>query len=55
MFMFSDAPCLSPAAVGGAYDFTRAAAANLREKEDWVNNGIGGLFAGATMGLTSTD
>ncbi|KAK4237579.1 hypothetical protein C8A03DRAFT_15907 [Achaetomium macrosporum] len=39
------------AAAGGVYEFTRLASANLREKEDFWNEGIGGFFAGATVGL----
>ncbi|KAK4154311.1 hypothetical protein C8A00DRAFT_32911 [Chaetomidium leptoderma] len=39
------------AAVGGAFEFTRLASANLREKEDYVNDGIGGFVAGAVLGL----
>ncbi|KAL2262234.1 hypothetical protein VTK26DRAFT_2070 [Humicola hyalothermophila] len=41
------------AAVGGVFAFTRDAAANLREEDDYVNHGIGGFFAGATLGLTT--
>ncbi|KAK4098715.1 hypothetical protein N658DRAFT_431360 [Parathielavia hyrcaniae] len=37
--------------VGGVYDFTRVASANLREKDDHWNHGIGGLVAGAVLGL----
>ncbi|KAK4124462.1 hypothetical protein N657DRAFT_571939 [Parathielavia appendiculata] len=37
--------------VGGAYEFTRVASANLREKEDYWNHGIGGFVAGAVIGL----
>ncbi|KAK4192294.1 Tim17/Tim22/Tim23/Pmp24 family-domain-containing protein [Podospora australis] len=39
------------AAVGTAYEFTRVAAANLREKEDHYNNAIGGFVGGAVLGL----
>jgi hypothetical protein len=39
------------AAVGGAYGFTKDAAANLREKDDSYNTAIGGMVAGAVMGL----
>ncbi|KAL2019947.1 hypothetical protein VTK56DRAFT_9039 [Thermocarpiscus australiensis] len=38
-------------AAGGVYEFTRVASANLREKDDYYNNGIGGFFAGAVIGL----
>ncbi|GAB1317508.1 NADH-ubiquinone oxidoreductase 21.3 kDa subunit [Madurella fahalii] len=39
------------AAVGGVYEFTRAASANLREKEDHYNEAISGFLAGAVMGI----
>ncbi|KAL8713863.1 MAG: hypothetical protein Q9220_002008 [cf. Caloplaca sp. 1 TL-2023] len=39
------------AAVGGVYEFTRIAAANLREKDDSWNPAIGGFFGGGVMGL----
>ncbi|KAL1875336.1 hypothetical protein VTK73DRAFT_10120 [Phialemonium thermophilum] len=39
------------AAVGGVYDFSRIAAANLREKDDHYNSAIGGFLAGAILGL----
>lgn len=41
----------SIAAMGGAYEFTRNASANLREKDDSLNPALGGLLAGAIMGL----
>ena len=41
----------SPAAVGGAFEFTRVASANLREKEDYWNDAVGGFVAGAILGL----
>ena len=37
--------------VGAAYSFTRAASANLREKDDHWNATIGGFFGGAVGGL----
>ncbi|TVY49210.1 NADH-ubiquinone oxidoreductase 21.3 kDa subunit [Lachnellula occidentalis] len=37
--------------MGGAYEFTKNAAANLREKDDSWNPALGGLLAGAVMGL----
>jgi len=37
--------------MGGAFEFTRNASANLREKDDSLNPAIGGLLAGAVMGL----
>ncbi|KAK4032987.1 hypothetical protein C8A01DRAFT_20013 [Parachaetomium inaequale] len=39
------------AAAGGAFEFTRCASANLREKDDYWNHAIGGFVAGATVGL----
>ena len=41
----------STASVGAAYSFTRAASANLREKDDHWNATIGGFFGGAVGGL----
>ncbi|KAK4131051.1 hypothetical protein BT67DRAFT_445035 [Trichocladium antarcticum] len=38
-------------AVGGVYEFTRIAAANIRERDDYINNGLGGLLGGAVLGL----
>lgn len=40
--------------VGGAFEFTRAAAANLREKNDPYNTAIGGFAAGSLMGVRGT-
>ena len=39
------------AAMGGAYMFTKDAAANLRKKDDSYNSAIGGAFAGSMLGL----
>ncbi|MCJ1274104.1 hypothetical protein MMC21_001899 [Puttea exsequens] len=39
------------AAAGGAYSFSKAAAANLREKDDSYNPAIGGFFGGAILGM----
>lgn len=39
------------AAIGGTFEFTRIAAANLREKEDAYNQAIGGFFAGGIVGF----
>ncbi|TPX18170.1 uncharacterized protein E0L32_002679 [Thyridium curvatum] len=39
------------AAVGGVFEFSRHAAANLREKDDHYNSGIGGFLAGSILGL----
>ncbi|KAK5050338.1 hypothetical protein LTR84_003619 [Exophiala bonariae] len=38
------------AAAGGAYQFATSVSANLRQKDDFVNNTIGGAIAGALMG-----
>ena len=37
--------------MGGAYEFSKNASANLREKDDAYNPAIGGFFAGTMMGL----
>lgn len=42
------------AAMGGTYAFVSTAAANLRQKNDAYNPGLGGFFAGALVGLRST-
>lgn len=39
------------AAMGGTYEFTRFASANLREKDDSINTAIGGFLAGSVLGL----
>ena len=39
------------AAMGGAFEFSRLAAANLREKDDSWNPAIGGFFGGAVAGM----
>ncbi|EPS45423.1 hypothetical protein H072_566 [Dactylellina haptotyla CBS 200.50] len=41
------------AAMGGTYAFIKDASANLREKEDPWNAGLGGFFAGAMLGVPS--
>ncbi|ROW02451.1 hypothetical protein VMCG_06122 [Cytospora schulzeri] len=38
-------------AVGGVFEFVRNASANLREKKDHYNAGIGGFFAGSILGM----
>ncbi|KAI1007568.1 hypothetical protein K3495_g658 [Podosphaera aphanis] len=38
-------------AVGGSYQFVKAVSANLRERKDFWNATIGGLFAGSLVGL----
>lgn len=42
---------VNTAAMGGAFEFTRNAAANLREKDDSWNPAIGGFFGGAVAGM----
>jgi hypothetical protein len=39
------------AGVGGVYEFTRLASANLRERDDSLNTAIGGFLAGTILGL----
>lgn len=39
------------AAMGGAFEFSQLAAANLREKDDSWNPAIGGFFGGAVAGM----
>lgn len=39
------------AAMGGTYAFVSTASANLRQKNDPYNPGLGGFFAGALVGL----
>ena len=36
--------------MGGAYEFTKAASANLRKKDDSWNPAIGGFIGGAILG-----
>ncbi|RDW67942.1 putative NADH2 dehydrogenase (ubiquinone) 21.3K chain [Coleophoma cylindrospora] len=38
-------------AMGATYEFSRNAAANLRQKDDSLNTGIGGFLAGSVLGL----
>ncbi|EMD00194.1 hypothetical protein BAUCODRAFT_572453 [Baudoinia panamericana UAMH 10762] len=40
------------AAMGGAYEFTKNASANLRQRDDAWNPAIGGGFAGMMLGLS---
>lgn len=42
------------AAMGGAYEFTKCASANLREKNDVYNTTLGGFVAGSILGLRCT-
>jgi hypothetical protein len=37
--------------MGGAYAFSKAVSANLREKDDSWNTAIGGFFGGSIIGL----
>ena len=37
--------------MGGAYEFTKNAAANLRQKDDAYNPAMGGFMAGTMLGL----
>src|SRR5437763_11110028 len=50
-FHVANAPA---AAMGGTYAFVSTASANLRQKNDPYNPGLGGFFAGALVGLRST-
>jgi hypothetical protein len=42
------------AAMGGAYEFCKNASANLREKDDALNQAFGGFVAGSMLGLSCT-
>jgi hypothetical protein len=42
---------LDTAAMGGTYEFTRLASANLREKDDSYNSAIAGFLAGSVLGI----
>ncbi|KAK3904651.1 hypothetical protein C8A05DRAFT_42316 [Staphylotrichum tortipilum] len=39
------------AIAGSAYEFTTVSSANLREKDDYVNHGVGGFVGGALLGI----
>ncbi|MCJ1378027.1 hypothetical protein MMC17_001123 [Xylographa soralifera] len=39
------------AAMGGTYEFSKLASANLREKDDSWNTAIGGFLAGSVLGM----
>jgi len=39
--------------MGGTYQFVKTASANLRERNDWYNDSLGGFCAGSLVGLTS--
>ena len=40
--------------MGGAYEFTKSASANLRQKDDALNQAFGGFVAGSMLGLSCT-
>ena len=40
------------AAMGGAYEFCKSASANLRQKDDAMNQAFGGFVAGSMLGLS---
>jgi len=40
-------------AVGGVFEFSRHASANLRRKDDALNTALGGFLSGAILGLRS--
>ncbi len=42
---------MDTAAAGGTYGFAKAAAANLREKNDSWNPTIGGFLGGVVLGM----
>ena len=42
------------AVAGGAFGFTTSATANLREKNDYWNETVGGFPCGAIVGLACT-
>lgn len=37
--------------MGGTYEFTKFASANLRKKNDSLNTALGGLVAGSVLGF----
>ena len=39
---------------GAFYGFGTTATANLREKDDWINDAVGGFLGGSVMGMTCT-
>jgi hypothetical protein len=41
----------TPGAMGAAYEFTRCASANLRQRDDAWNTAWGGFAAGSMLGL----
>ena len=45
---------LGTAGVGAAYQFTRDATSNLRQKDDCYSEAVAGFVAGAGVGLAST-
>lgn len=38
--------------MGGVYEFSKLASANLREKDDAYNTAIGAFLGGSILGLT---
>lgn len=44
-------PSFLPGTVGGVYAGSICTAATLRDKDDYVNAGIGGALAGSIFGL----
>ncbi|EFX00879.1 NADH-ubiquinone oxidoreductase subunit [Grosmannia clavigera kw1407] len=53
VFTRSGGMVASFAAVGGVYEFSRVAMANLREKKDVYNTAVSGFLAGSVFGLAS--
>ncbi len=40
--------------MGGAYEFSKSASANLRQKDDALNQAFGGFIAGSMLGASCT-
>ena len=40
--------------MGGFYEFFKTASANLRQKDDTINEAVGGFFSGSVVGLRGT-
>ena len=40
--------------MGGAFEFSKTASANLRQKDDAYNSAVGGFFSGSMLGLRCT-
>lgn len=45
-------PCL--AMVGGTFELSKNASANLRQKNDHYNSAVGGFLAGSILGMKGT-